>query len=1158
MADFELEQLATLLDRLGDRLDDTEGDGRVVAELSRIRQILSETARAARSTGNTAPQNPLNAERRNARTIIDELFNRWHTEDPLKDLRKQRSQNSSSGAETKDTKGATIIAQLRREQEQAAGGAAATLRRFSGAVKDSTEKLITRFSALDGSAKGLATALGAGVIGKATAGWLDKNTDAYRDLIRASEGSVSSFMDMRKTAGAAMMDVATLGKAMREGSSGVKLLGAKDWSKFNKSVRDATLSTGLMGMTTDEMINAQSDYLEMLRNMGDLNNLNTDEQNRNFQKLISTSQEMAGILGKTRDDQLKAVKEQSLDYDMTSVMDSANMSRDSVLQMQTLMSSFKDIDPQLEKTMKEIFVGGGPQSEASINMVAAGGEMTQDLMQRMMDARESGTMTPELVKEILSELKQNAIAAKKNTDLNGQIATIANRGAAGLSNISQVMNKSIDLDFDKSNPDQSKQKDPATVAILGVEEASNRVAATMQNLVNSVLGPMLDKFGPGMKALVEAVIKYSDKISALADTLGTSFPNTMTAIGIAALGLLGGFKLLGGVIRPIIGLFGLLSKVGGKLPGGLGKLAGGAAIIGKMLGRKGVANATGAAAGAAGTRQGGTIIGELLSKMRGSGAVGTAGAAATAATAGAAKANAEATARTGILGELIKKMRSGEKLPAAKPEGSMLGNLFNKMRAGVSSLIDKATKPAVVKPVVAPKDPTVGKLIDNLKAKEAKPLPVTKPTKIGKPAPLPKLPKAPEVKPSRTISSIFGDFINKLRGKPKTEIKPPKPMTSKPGIPKASVPKTPPVAPKAASTGIIGKLLEKLTPKSIVKTASKTKVDMPNSSLIGKMLEKFRNVLKPAKSVSAPKAAKVVPAAKAASTGILGKMGAGVSSLLGKVAQGASFVTNGLQKTKPGAAVKAATVATKTPIVAKAMGAAGKATGMLGNTGKAITSTVGKAGAAIGKTGIGGVAKTAGKGLLKSGLGFGAAIESLDYIFGDKKLTMKNMAKSGLALGGGAIGGVMGSALGPLGSIAGGAGGYMGGQALGDWLLGKDDLADATKPKDKPKPIQKTDSKNQTNQNQANKSTTPVQQPVKPADATKPKSSALTLDQMTNKILDSNILQAEHLKKIRESNDEEVRLMREELTMMRSYNDRIIRLLEEGNKNTRNINDLSA
>ena len=130
-----------------------------------------------------------------------------------------------------------------------------------------------------------------------------------------------------------------------------------------------------------------------------------------------------------------------------------------------------------------------------------------------------------------------------------------------------------------------------------------------------------------------------------------------------------------------------------------------------------------------------------------------------------------------------------------------------------------------------------------------------------------------------------------------------------------------------------------------------------------------------------------------------------------------------------------------------------------GGAGKGLLSMLkGSAGGiaeGAGKGILGGLLKGGGKGLLRGlggkGLLIGGALESLSYLSGEKSLSLKNLAKTGLSLGGGALGGLLGSAAGPLGTFAGGTGGYMAGDWLGKKLFGADDVPKGAKPNDAPK-----------------------------------------------------------------------------------------------------------
>lgn len=199
----------------------------------------------------------------------------------------------------------------------------------------------------------------------------------------------------------------------------------------------------------------------------------------------------------------------------------------------------------------------------------------------------------------------------------------------------------------------------------------------------------------------------------------------------------------------------------------------------------------------------------------------------------------------------------------------------------------------------------------------------------------------------------------------------------------------------------------------------------------------------------------------------------------------------------------------------------------------------GASGAAEGAT-AGAVAKGLGKALGKSAL-IGSLFEAFDYATGQKAISAKNMAKSGLRVAGGALGGLAG---GGVASIATGAAGYYGGDMLGNYLFGEDDKPKSpTGAQEKPKPIAQ--------QQRA--------QPGKQGDATGQRArNQLTPEQMNQRIMEAQEKATTYLKNLKENSDTQVELMREEIRVMRYTADRQARLLEEGNRNTRSIADHAA
>lgn len=249
----------------------------------------------------------------------------------------------------------------------------------------------------------------------------------------------------------------------------------------------------------------------------------------------------------------------------------------------------------------------------------------------------------------------------------------------------------------------------------------------------------------------------------------------------------------------------------------------------------------------------------------------------------------------------------------------------------------------------------------------------------------------------------------------------------------------------------------------------------------------------------------------------------------------------------------------------RAAAARGAATGAA----EGAAGAAGRGGARTGGTWIGdrlrgaaGAAEGAGAGAIAKGLGravgknalVGSLFEGFDYLTGNKSLSWKNLAKSGLRVGGGALGGLAG---GGIGSIATGAAGYYAGDALGNWLLGEDDKPGA--PQNPAGNDQGQQSSTGSTQRPTPIAGQPQRQRAPQGDATgqKPR-NALTPEQMNQKIMEASERAANYLKGIKENSDKQLDLMREEIAVTRRANERTHRLLEDGNKNTRFIADHSS
>jgi len=212
--------------------------------------------------------------------------------------------------------------------------------------------------------------------------------------------------------------------------------------------------------------------------------------------------------------------------------------------------------------------------------------------------------------------------------------------------------------------------------------------------------------------------------------------------------------------------------------------------------------------------------------------------------------------------------------------------------------------------------------------------------------------------------------------------------------------------------------------------------------------------------------------------------------------------------------------------------------------------------------GAGAAASGVGKALKGNAL-IGSIFESIGYFTGEKELSMKNLAKSGLRVGGGAVGGVLGSVGGPLGTIAGGMGGAYAGDWIGNKVFGADDPGSAARmAKARPDGLYGANelaSKSATGGRRDNKEVSRPQSapPIKNAsDATGQRSKqALSPEAINTRIMAAQELAVGHLKAMREQGDTLNALVREEIGVMRAYGERHARLLEDANRNTRMIAD---
>lgn len=588
MADFELEQLKTLFDSMAQRLDETAGDVGNRKELEQIKNALRRLREdiVRKSDGNTPAEN---------RQFINDFFKEWDRQNPLREVR-----------EAVDDLNETIE---KNPLRQNTGGGGNPLRgggggqgpgSGAGGATGKLGKLGKAASVATGALTGIAGALGVGY------NFLKDQAESYRTVLGTAEGSITSLMDMRETAAKNSMSVNDLTQALVKNEN-IRAMGAKEWSSFSKVLREDTRYVGMLGMNFEQMTEAQDAYLGTLRNTGNLNSMGQEEMLMHFKELIGVNQEMAGIMGKTRQEQLEAMKAESVDANFNAALDGMQLSaqdRDNIFAKLATMSETE------KNAYKEIFAtGGAPVTQASADFLAMGGELSSELRRQAVQDRGGNVNDAVGDTERLRQSSQNMRENAAYRRMTGILAMGGHGGAGGLNDAIQFRTQQLEAadKEDKTNADAMAKNGPGWLGVMAWEDAERSLSAAFDDNLNQALKVGFDKLGPEIMGLTEAAFDAAEALHGFARTLeenpNATFAGSMGlgALTLAGAGLAGGAGgLIGGkVLKRFVG-----GKAGGATQGAAGNAAkstgtaGGAARGAGMMGRlAGVARFAGVAGG---------------------------------------------------------------------------------------------------------------------------------------------------------------------------------------------------------------------------------------------------------------------------------------------------------------------------------------------------------------------------------------------------------------------------------------------------------------------------------------------------------------------------------------------------------------------------------
>lgn len=583
MADFDLEQLKTIFENLGEKLDKTQGDNLTREEIIRLRMIMEKmsriTAQAARQASKkpatqASPASPAS----DTKTIISQFMDEW---------KKSESKNKKEGNKGQAPKGTilleeeaksrrTIIEEL-KDQKSETQGLMGSFKNLKSNLDKTSDKLSGWMKNLKNpAALGGLGAAGGGIAGNIV-GAAGERIDNYRNLIAQGEGEINSIQEFTNVVNSAAMSTEELVKAMESGGQGVRQLGGIKYAQLTANITRSTRAFGNLAMSFEQRGEVINSFLEIQSSRGNIRGIENDQERmtQGILDIVESSRQTSHILGLTRKEALDRAKEQAQDAATGAIIRNMNLDERSVTSASTQVQQV--FGPAGEKLLKQLVAGVAPQGEAA-QLAALNPEAYRSIQAIADRLRTGGEVSEQETSRRIRDFGQRT----RGTDYETFQAQLAIAGTTpyqeSLIASLEASNKALNL---RTDAPQDPNADAGTNAVLGIEGANREIAAAARQAFDTGFNSILDTVGPAMDSFVQELANGAQGVQQF--LLGLEgYPKTMTAITLGGLALVGGFTVLGGAVKILSGIMGgaggLLTKIFGA--GG----AGGGSILGRLLG----------------------------------------------------------------------------------------------------------------------------------------------------------------------------------------------------------------------------------------------------------------------------------------------------------------------------------------------------------------------------------------------------------------------------------------------------------------------------------------------------------------------------------------------------------------------------------------------
>lgn len=625
MSDISYEQMKVLFENLADRIDKTGGDKATQDALDRVHKVMNDTLKSVEkmtrqgTADSKAIQKVLNdfvvefsrnAPRQSGPAMPRQPYS-GHRGNQYGGYRRPGvSTRNHVQAQPDDRAGDTFIRRKKDEQDRELQG----IRDGTKAHGESNNSILRFKKSIDSVSDGLTgwlgkvkdgnflnAALGGGAAGAAI-GLAKDRAESYRTMIQTGEGSFSSIQQMNNSANDALMSVEQLADAMKS-NQGARLVGGQGYANIAGLFTKNNANMANLGLNIEQSQTAIQDYLELQKNQGTLKNMTDTEMVAGITRIVKSSEQSAHILGITREDALKAAKEQAANPLTQTMFKSMGLDGDQIAKI----NEAAGLLDKTNKGMADIFnsaAAGSPLPGTDEGRLQAvlNPEQTA-IVQRYGKAAGAGQTID--TDKMFAELKAVAEKQIKDGTADAQ-ARIAYFGRASIaSGIKDNLSGDITLANANTTEAVNKLGDAGTRAALKINGLEQAAANTARGLEDLFMNSALNAHGKQLEGLVDGVrtglLTTNDGIRSL-----QGWPQTVAVISesfLAIAGVVGaasvvikGFSTVMSAVNMARGVSSAASAAGGASTGGT--------FISRLLGRGGAA-----AAGEAGAAGGASLLG---------------------------------------------------------------------------------------------------------------------------------------------------------------------------------------------------------------------------------------------------------------------------------------------------------------------------------------------------------------------------------------------------------------------------------------------------------------------------------------------------------------------------------------------------------------------